>query len=72
MDANKAEEINLRLKQLVALKHLEAINQGYNIVPDEEDWDLERDLENETKERYQEELREATEELDALLKETED
>ncbi len=69
MDANKAEEINLRLKQLVALKHLEALNEGYNIFPDEEDWDIERVVEDECRDRYRAELKEATEELDALLKE---
>lgn len=72
MDANKAEEINLRLKQLVALNTLQALSEGYNIFPDEEDWDLERDLENETRARYQEELREATEDLDKLLKTSKD
>lgn len=67
MDEKKLEEINLRLKQLVALKYLEAIHESYNILPDEEEWEIERDLEEDIKDRYRAELKEATEELDELL-----
>lgn len=84
MDANQAQEINLRLKQLVALKVLESIQEGhnlfydFNLAEDEElaqDMDTyaeanerERILNDEARERYQREFTEATEELDALLK----
>ena len=84
MDANKAHEINLRLKQLVALKVLESIQEGHNLFYDfnladeTEDVDglaeaneRERILNDEARERYQREFNEATEELDQLLKESE-
>lgn len=66
MNDKKLEEINLRLKQLVALKHLEALHESYNIFPEEEDWTLDRVIEDEARDRYQAELKEATRALDKL------
>lgn len=77
------EQVNLRLKQLVAIKVLESINQGYNLFydfdlahadPDEgidglsEACDRERIENDEAVERYQREFKEATEALDKLNK----
>lgn len=77
MDANQAQEINLRLKQLVALKVLESIQEGHNLFYDfdlaengddyAEANERERILNDEARERYQREFTEATEELDELL-----
>ena len=65
-------EINLRLKQLVALKVLESVAEGHNLFTDysddsDEAWDLERDLTDEARQRYQQEYRDATEALDNLI-----
>lgn len=80
---NQLEQVNLRLKQLVALKVLESVNQGYNLFYDfnlantdpsegidglSEATDRERIENDEAVERYQQEFREATEALDKLDK----
>lgn len=70
-DKDQLAEINLRLKQLVALKVLESVAEGHNLFTDysddsDEAWDLERDLTDEARQRYQQEYREATEALDKL------
>lgn len=70
-DKDQLAEINLRLKQLVALKVLESIAEGHNLFTDynddsDEAWNLERDLTDEARERYQQEYKDATEALDEL------
>jgi len=70
-DKDQLAEINLRLKQLVALKVLESVAEGHNLFTDysddsDEAWDLERDLTDEARQRYQQEYKEATEALDKL------
>ena len=77
--ADPLAEINLRLKQLVALKVLESIQEGHNLFYDfdladeTEDFDgageaieRERILNDEARERYQQEFNDATKALDEL------
>lgn len=77
--ADPLTEINLRLKQLVALKVLESIQEGHNLFYDfdladeTEDFDgaseaieRERILNDEARERYQQEFNDATKALDEL------
>ena len=74
---NQLKQVNLRLKQLVALKTLESIHEGHNLFYDytlaNDDYDeaseRERILNDEAIERYQREFNEATEELDRLADE---
>lgn len=80
MNEQLANEINQRLKQLVALGVLHSIQQGDNLFYDfdlanddetdglSEASERERILSDEARERYQQEFREATEELDKLTK----